>query len=524
MLLALVSFRTSCSEKRDKADEFRAVVYKGQSCLMKDQYDSACLYLKEGVAMWRQYGEELVVQGDNDRTPVYVMFNGLGIYFINKEMDYVKATEYLIEGLKLAVLWSSDNDYAVMAQNLVFTFFLRQNAEGLKYAMDVYQKGKGLHDGKMIFMGSYGCAMMYYLKKDYLLAEKFIEEAVSSSFVNMERAGVYNMYANILGKTGDSVRAEAMYKEAMACLDDAQITTVTYVYLSFGSWLLSQKRYQDAVAQLEAGLRLADEKGNKVFTWQMCRALSAAYEYTEQWRKAFEYQERYHSEADSVFNIDKERTINGLEMMYVEARHEADMHKKNKILLLCVAAAALVLIVSVILAVMYKNKDRMYTRIVRQYREAVTVGAELEKARQIIDELKGRLQNTAARSSTVVESGKSEEIFSRLEQMMRQDRIYKDPELSRDKIASMLGTNRTYVSKIVNDVCRKSVVQYINDYRIDHAIKMLSDPQNDFQIKEVEYESGFSVSATFFKLFKEKVGMSPSKYRQKVKETLSMSN
>lgn len=63
-----------------------------------------------------------------------------------------------------------------------------------------------------------------------------------------------------------------MYKEAMACLDDAQITIVTYVYLSFGSWLLSQKRYQDAVAQLEAGLRLADEKGNKVFTWQKVQA------------------------------------------------------------------------------------------------------------------------------------------------------------------------------------------------------------------------------------------------------------
>lgn len=504
-------------------DVFRAAVYEGQTRLMDDMYDSAFFYLSRGESIWRKYGEDFLIGGDNDRMSVYVLFNSLGIYFINREMDYVKATEYLVEGLKYAVKWSSDSDYAVMAQNLVFTFFLRQNPEGLRYAEEVYRRGKKRHDEKMVFMGSYGCAMMHYLKSDYALARQYIEEAVSNTFVNMDRAGVYNMYANILGAMGDSLRAEAMYMQAMVCIDSAQITTATYVCLSFGNWLLSQKRYNEAVGQLEAGLRMADDRDNKVFTWQMCRSLSAAYESAGQWKAAFMYQERYHVEADSVFNIDRERTINALEMMYVEARHDAEMHKKNKILLLCIAAAVLILIVSLALAVMYRNKDRMYTRIVRQYRDAVAVETELEKAREYISELERRLHDTAGKTTTV-EYCKSEEMFSRLERMMRQDKIYKDPELSRDKIATMLGSNRTYVSKVVNDVCKKSVVQYINDYRIDHSIKMLSDPANDVQIKEVEYESGFSASATFFKLFKERVGMSPSKYRQKVKETLSVSN
>lgn len=527
VICAILAFMLFSSEmlwsvNRDKTDEFRAIVYKGQSCLQKDKYDSAGFYLKEGVSMWRQYGEDVLIRDDEDRISVYVLFNALGIYFINREMDYVKATEYLVEGLKFSAKWYSDKDYAVMAQNLVFTFFLRQNAEGLTYATEMYSRGKKQHDERMVFLGSYGCAMMYYLKKDYGLAEKFIEEAISSHFIDMERAGVYNMYANILGKTGDSLRAEAMYEEAMSYIGTAQVTTAVYVYLSFGNWLLEQKRYKESVRLLEAGVQLADSRNNKAFTWQMCRALSEAYVAIGQWKDAFEAQDRFHAETDSVFNIDKERIINALEMKYVEARHYAEMHKKNKILLLSAAVAAFIMAISIILAVMYRNKDRMYTRIVRQYRDAVAVEAELERARQHISELEGRLHNVVEKSS--MEAGKSEELFNRLEYMMRQDKIYKDPGLSRDKIATMLGTNRTYISKVVNDVCKKSVAQYINDYRIDHSIKMLSDPDTDVQIKEVEYDSGFSASATFFKLFKERVGMSPSKYRQKVKETLSVSN
>lgn len=38
-------------------------------------------------------------------------------------------------------------------------------------------------------------------------------------------------------------------------------------------------------------------------------------------------------------------------------------------------------------------------------------------------------------------------------------------------------------------------------------------------LKQVEVESGFYSSSTFFRIFKEETGMSPAKYREMVDET-----
>lgn len=512
--------------EKELKDRFRILVDQGQVYLKKDEYDSAYLRLNQSLKIWNDYGEDILVKNESDKIPVYMMYNGLGIYFINKEMDYEKATEFLVKGLSLASKWYSRQEYAVMAQNLVFTFFLRQNPDGLKYALDVYSKSKRLNNARMAFIGAYGCAMMYYVREDYSSALRFIKEAVSSPYIQLEQAGVYNMYANILQALGDNIESEENYRKAMVHIDSAQVTTATYVYLSFGNWLLSQHRYREGTELLKTGLHLADKNCNKVFTWQICRALSQSYAASQCWKEAYSYQTRYHSEADSVFNIDKERTINKLEAKYIEAQHEAAMHKKNKALIMLCMLCALILAISIGLTIMHHNKERMYTKIVRQYKSAVDKEAEFEKIMRRNTELEKELNLSAknVKSQNPVEYDRSGELFRKLEHLMKEDKIYRDPNLSRDRLADILNTNRTYISAVINGMCKKSVTQYINDYRIDHAIKLLSNPVLDMQIKEVEYNSGFNADATFFKLFKEKVGMSPSKYRQKVKETLHKTN
>ena len=72
---------------------------------------------------------------------------------------------------------------------------------------------------------------------------------------------------------------------------------------------------------------------------------------------------------------------------------------------------------------------------------------------------------------------------------MREDKIYKDNSITKDKIADLLGTNRTYLSRITND-----------------------------KSKAISADLGFNSISTFYNLFQSAVGMTPSQYRNKVLE------
>ena len=100
---------------------------------------------------------------------------------------------------------------------------------------------------------------------------------------------------------------------------------------------------------------------------------------------------------------------------------------------------------------------------------------------------------------------------------MSEDKIYRSNEVSLDKLASMLGTNRTYISRVINRYADKSFWGYINMYRIADATSMLSDPDNDIPIKNIYEILGYNSPASFFRVFKDEVGCSPSIYREQVR-------
>lgn len=82
----------------------------------------------------------------------------------------------------------------------------------------------------------------------------------------------------------------------------------------------------------------------------------------------------------------------------------------------------------------------------------------------------------------------------------------------------MLGTNRTYISKIINKFADKSFWGYINMYRIAEATRILSDMNNDIQIKNLYEILGYNSAASFFRVFREETGITPSKYREEVRQ------
>lgn len=71
-------------------------------------------------------------------------------------MNYQKVTEYLTEGLSLAKRYFPGDGYAVMGSNLVLSYFLREDPDGLKYALEIYEDGLKNRNNRLVYAGGFG--------------------------------------------------------------------------------------------------------------------------------------------------------------------------------------------------------------------------------------------------------------------------------------------------------------------------------------------------------------------------------
>lgn len=153
-------------------------------------------------------------------------------------------------------------------------------------------------------------------------------------------------------------------------------------------------------------------------------------------------------------------------------------------------------------------------QIVRQSQEALKREKQLEfKIEQINQDKQDEKYTVSSLSDE-----KGEQLFKELEELMRSQYIYRENNLTKDKLSKMLNTNRTYLSQVINENTGLSFTHYLNSFRINEAITTLSDTENSIPLKALASDIGFNSINTFYKAFQMAVGVTPSLYREKVIE------
>lgn len=104
------------------------------------------------------------------------------------------------------------------------------------------------------------------------------------------------------------------------------------------------------------------------------------------------------------------------------------------------------------------------------------------------------------------------ELFLKVKRLMTDNRLYADPQLNRESLATAAGSNTVYLANEIKKHTGLTINEFINRYRISHAARILSENPK-MSIGEVEVVSGFNSRATFSRLFKQHYGMSPTEYR-----------
>lgn len=91
-------------------------------------------------------------------------------------------------------------------------------------------------------------------------------------------------------------------------------------------------------------------------------------------------------------------------------------------------------------------------------------------------------------------------------------------KISLNMIATHFNINESYLSRVFKMETGKTLIYFINERKMKHAMELLSDP--DIMIKEAAYQVGIEDQFYFNKVFKKFYNMSPSEYRKKMKNEL----
>ena len=109
-----------------------------------------------------------------------------------------------------------------------------------------------------------------------------------------------------------------------------------------------------------------------------------------------------------------------------------------------------------------------------------------------------------------------DQIKEQLVKLFENDKIYIKTDLKITDISSLLNTNRTYISNIINNDFEFSFNDYVNKYRVEEAQKLLKlDNTSTYTLEYISNKSGFGSLHSFIRIFKKNVGCTPGKYRLK---------
>ncbi len=97
--------------------------------------------------------------------------------------------------------------------------------------------------------------------------------------------------------------------------------------------------------------------------------------------------------------------------------------------------------------------------------------------------------------------------------LIREKQYYLTEDLNLEMLASLIRTNRTYLSRIINSELNTNFYDYINTFRIEHAESLLKDPNCTLSVEQVAYESGFRSYSTFNRFFKKRYNTTPGGFR-----------
>lgn len=115
-------------------------------------------------------------------------------------------------------------------------------------------------------------------------------------------------------------------------------------------------------------------------------------------------------------------------------------------------------------------------------------------------------------ASSNIEEDEAEALVTKLTNVVTENKLYKNPNLTMPALAKKLHIRPQLLSQLLNDNLNKSFSNFINEYRIEEAKRMLSEDAS-LKIEVIAEQCGFNSNSAFYNAFKKVTNTTPAKYQ-----------
>ncbi len=113
-----------------------------------------------------------------------------------------------------------------------------------------------------------------------------------------------------------------------------------------------------------------------------------------------------------------------------------------------------------------------------------------------------------------LEGDELQKCFQDIENYMKSERPYLDPDLTLPKLAEGLDVSTHHLSQVINEMHGRNFFDFINQFRVEEVKKKIQDKKfHNYSLLGIAYESGFNSKSAFNRVFKKVTGKTPSQFR-----------
>lgn len=476
----------------------------------------AYMFTKQASKAYPLFNKSLDISLETGNDTLAAMgYNALAGYESMVNLNLFIAQKYYIRALRHAKKSGNERLCGCIYGNMSEIAYVENDTSGLDYARKCYESGVRIKNQSTMAFGLLTMARQLYIRGRYnealVTADKAIYCHGRNKYQNI--GNVYMVKAGILCKMGRLAEAERYALLAVRHNKGKGIAIDAY-YVAADIYY-RMKRYDKAMYYCKKAI--ASVATNKVLsslaeTYMLMAEMEMVH---NRYRQACLYLKKSKALSDKIYESSQKHLEEERKMGYLLGLNERDMAQqkdkarlsRNLNIFLALALMALTALMAA-LAAYFRKRNRMYKNIVEQSKEkikreqALRARLERERPEQIAD------------TRQKVDKDLSAGIYYRMCDLFDNECLYKDPMLDREMLAKRLDTNRTYLTQVIKEHTGKSLTQLINQYRVDEALRVLSDEsRNSCSLEQLSANLGFVSKLTFFRVFKNIVGMSPHQYR-----------
>ena len=484
----------------------------------RGNFDTALRYFRQSYAMEREFSGEV---NTGSLAATYVSF---GTFFAQKN-DFASARHYF----ERAILYSRKSDNrraeALTLLNLAATFGHlydhKQAKSSSRTALVIFEK-LGNHDSYILHIysnlagfyanaGRFEEALQYHDKAERLALRLGDERVLGRTYLS--RGAIYS-------NKREHTRALGMLQRSQEILQNVEGAAVLFpeLYNRKSATHLALRNYAQALSYstnaLESiqKLNLGGLLRTHIYNTQV--VLRAALGDIDE---SFAMQARRDAYRDSLFTQQRFLLVQELQTLYetglkqqeiIQQRQEIQAHRTTIFYLIIICS--LIAILYIALYIFHRKKLQQQMQIIRQHEELSNYIR------------KGQQPPSGKTDDIAIPNDLSKRLLIALDQLFESEKIYRDVDVNIVDVANKLGSNRTYLSRVINLYHQKNFSDYVNYYRIEEAKEMLKAQNggkySNYTNEYIAEKVGFGSPAQFYRAFKQIVGITSSEYKQVVKE------